>query len=240
MSLAAHLSQGACKKMTAEVIPAILTKKFSTLEESLSRIQGAASFVQIDAVDGIFAPGKTWPYVDGDEFEKMVAQDKGLPFWEDFDFQFDLMVAHPKEEALRFVQAGAASVVIHAAAPGAREALEFLQEYRAGVSLGAALLPGATVGDLQTFSGLYDFVQVMGIAEVGAQGRPFDERTLTLVAALRAAHPNVRIQVDGGVSIKNCQTLVRAGANALIVGSAIFGSDNPAAAYSALYTKSNA
>ena len=223
-----------------EIVPAILPKSFADLEGKLALVHEVAPQVQIDVVDGVFAPNKTWPYGNAEQFEQIVAGERGLPFWEDFDFQFDLMVAHPKEEALRFVQAGAASVVIHAAAPGAREALEFLQEYRAGVSLGAALLPGATVGDLQTFSGLYDFVQVMGIAEVGAQGSPFDERASALVAALRAAHPHLRIQVDGGVSMKNCQALVRAGANALVVGSAIFGSDNPAAAYSALYTKSNA
>lgn len=224
----------------ATIIPAILPKNLEDLRARLALVQQVASFVQVDVVDGAFAPKKTWPYVGGDEFEKMVAQDEGLPYWEDFDFQFDLMVAHPKEEALRFVQAGAAGVVVHAASLDAAGALQVLQEYRGGVAVGVALLPTAMVGDLEAFAGLYDFVQVMGITQVGAQGHPFDERALALVAALHAQYPELLIQVDGGVSLANMQALMQAGATRLVVGSAIFGSDNPAAAYSALYTKLNA
>lgn len=215
----------------ATIIPAILPKNLEDLHQALAQMQSIAPVVQIDVVDGVFAPKKTWPYVEGNEFEKMVAQDEGLPFWEDFDFQFDLMVAHPHIEAPRFAQAGAASVVVHTASPHAADALQALQEYRGGVAVGVALLPAAAVEDLEAFVGLYDFVQVMGIAQVGAQGHPFDERALALVAALRAQYPELLIQVDGGVSLSNAQALVQAGANRLVVGSAIFNTDDPAAAY---------
>jgi len=222
-----------------EIVPAILPRSAADLENHLEKIRDSVPLVQIDVVDGIFAPTKTWPYVGGDEFERIVAQDEGLPFWEDFDFQFDLMVDDAAKQAERFVQAGAAGIVIHAAA-GARGALEALQESRGGVSLGLALLPGATVDQLQMFDGLYDFVQVMGIAEVGSQGNPFDERTLALVTALRAAYPAVLIQIDGGVSLSNASALVQVGANRLVVGSSIFKTDDPLEAYKKLYTEVNA
>ncbi len=222
------------------IIPAILPKSFTDLKQHLVQMQGVAPLVQVDVVDGIFAPTKTWPYTGGDEFEKIVAQDEGLPFWEDIDFQFDLMLANPKDEMERFVQTGAASVIVHAMSPGAKEALVLLQESRPIVSVGVAFLPSAAVADVQAFEGLYDFVQVMGIAEVGSQGKPFDTQTLFLVAALRAARPELLIQIDGGVSLSNAEALVQAGANRLVVGSAIFGAKDPVDAYKALYTRVNA
>lgn len=225
--------------MMVEIIPAILPKSFTDLQQLLSYVQNVAMVVQIDVVDGMFAPNKTWPYVGGEEFEKIAAQDEGLPFWEDFDFQFDLMVANPQEEAERFVQAGAAGIVIHAMSQGARSALEVLQESRGSVSLGVAILPSATVGDVQAFDGLYDFVQVMGISDVGFQGKSFDDRAFALVAMLRATYPQLLIQVDGGVSLSHTEALVQAGANKLVVGSAIFGAKDPVEAYKALYTEAN-
>lgn len=222
------------------IIPAILPKGFADLEQRLSSVQGVAPMVQIDVVDGIFAPTKTWPYVGGDEFEKIIAQEEGLPYWEEFDFQFDLMVKDPKTEALRFIDAGASGLVIHAANEHAKEALESLQYARdLDVSLGVALLPSSMVQDLNAFDNLYDFVQVMGIADVGSQGKPFDERTLALVAALRAEYTELCIQIDGGVSLATAQALVRAGATRLVAGSAIFNVHNPAIAYEELYTKTN-
>lgn len=234
----AVLFQGAYKMTVVDVVPAILPRTFSHLEEDLSCMQNVASFIQVDIVDGIFAPGKTWPYIGGDEFEKIRLQERGLPFWEDFDFQFDLMVAHPTQEIMRFVEVGASSVVVHAANKEAVEALRLARQV--DVLLGLALLPDASVETLLPFAGLYDFVQVMGIAQVGAQGRPFDERTIALVEALRVAYPDLRIQVDGGVSLANCRPLATAGANCLVVGSAIFGSSNPASMYKVLYDKTNA
>jgi len=224
----------------ATIIPAILPKNLEDLHQALAQMQSIAPVVQIDVVDGVFAPTKTWPYVGGEEFEKMLAQDEGLPFWEDIDFQFDLMLANPKDEVERFVQAGAASVIIHAMSPGAKEALVLLQESRPIVSVGVAFLPSAVVADVQAFEGLCDFVQVMGIAEVGSQGKPFDARALTLVAALRAARPELLIQIDGGVSLSSAEALVQAGANRLVVGSAIFGAADPVDAYKRLYTEVNA
>jgi len=226
--------------MNVDIIPAILPKSFADLKQGLLSMQDVSPWVQIDIVDGVFAPTKTWPYVGGDEFEKIVAQDEGLPFWEDFDFQFDLMLAEPMSQVRQFVQAGAASVVVHASAQGARDALEALQESRAGVLLGVALLPGAVVDDIRVFDGLYDFVQVMGVADIGSQGKPFDERTYALARALRSAYPEVVVQVDGGVSLSNARALVRAGANRLVVGSAIFKAEDPVDAYKNLYNEVNA
>jgi ribulose-phosphate 3-epimerase len=71
-----------------------------------------------------------------------------------------------------------------------------------------------------------DFVQFMGIAKIGFQGEPFDERVLAKIADLRGKYPNATISIDGGVNKENAVALVKAGVNRLVVGSALFGSEN--------------
>jgi ribulose-phosphate 3-epimerase len=226
-----------------EIIPAILPKSLTDLRDHLERIRGTTTLVQIDVVDGAFASNRTWPYSAPGSFEKITRGAEGLPYWEDFDFQFDLMVEHSLREAPCFIEAGGSSVVVHAASPDAHEAMVTLESLRGGdfgVAIGIALLPGATVSDLVAFEGLYDFVQIMGIKKVGFQSQPFDERTPALIQELRTTNPELVIQVDGGVSLKNARALGQAGANRLVCGSGIFAEPDPRAAYKALRTEANA
>jgi len=73
---------------------------------------------------------------------------------------------------------------------------------------------------------LIDFVQFMGIQEIGFQGQSFDTVVLEKIAEMRASFPEVIISVDGGVTADNAQDIVDAGANRLISGSAVFESDD--------------
>jgi ribulose-phosphate 3-epimerase len=225
-----------------EIIPAILPKSYGELEERLASIRDAATLVQIDAVDGVFAPTKTWPYQGGEMFSAIVAQDEGLPFWEDFDFQFDCMTSHALRDAGDFISAGASSIVIHGAGKDALETFESLQKERSGdfgVALGVALLPGDDAGTFAQYKELVDFVQVMGIAKVGVQGSEFDSRALALIAALRRDNPELLIQIDGGVRLENARQIAQAGANRLVVGSAIFSHAEPRAAIEELKREAN-
>lgn len=211
-----------------EIIPAVLPKKFTDLKESLERVVSATHTVQVDVVDGVFAPNKTWPYGDEDRFEKICIGDEGLPFWDEFDFQFDLMLVHPEGHVQKYIDAGATSIVIHAKSEGAGEALSLLKHINQGlgegfqVEVGVAVQPSASTLDLERFQGQYDFVQVMGIEKVGFQGEKFDDKALLLIEQLRHHYPTLLLQVDGAVSLKDIRSLVAAGANRLVVGSAIF------------------
>ena len=69
-----------------------------------------------------------------------------------------------------------------------------------------------------------DFVQFMGIENIGYQGEPFDERVFEKIRELRERFPDTIISVDGGVSLENADKLIEAGANRLVSGSAIFES----------------
>jgi ribulose-phosphate 3-epimerase len=152
------------------------------------------------------------------------------------------MLGDQAAAAEAMVALGASRVVVHAAQEGAQEALARLQQYRAGdyaVAVGVALRAHDEALVAQGFEGLVDYVQVMGIAHEGRQGEPFDPQALELVRALRAAYPALVIQVDGGVSAKSARALSAAGANRLVAGSAILGSDDPKGAYKAVYTEAN-
>lgn len=207
-----------------EIIPAVLPKTFEELEDGLSRLRGISPFVQIDLVG-----------------QNVLAGLEYIPFWEEFDFEADIMLPHPAQEVRQCIDAGASRIVVHAAAEGAKEALAMLQETREGdfaIKAGLALASDAGPEALDDFAGMYDYVQVMGIAHIGRQGEPFDERALAAVEALRAAHPDLLLQVDGAAAT-HVRELVRAGANRLVVGSAIIHVQDPEAAYKALYTEAN-
>lgn len=227
------------------IIPAILPHSFEALEEGLAQALPFAPLVQIDAVDGHYAKPKTWPYRDGKAFTAIAAQEEGMPHWEALDFEFDLMVADPAVVVMDYVHAGAARVIAHVASSSAQAALEAiasLNEREQGadlVSAGAAIRPHDNLDVLLPLADLFDYIQVMGIEHEGRQGETLDERVFTLIERLRHRYPLMPIQVDGGVRIEHVKRLAAAGATRLVCGSAIFGAEDPKAAYEALYNEAN-
>ncbi|TSC69416.1 MAG: ribulose-phosphate 3-epimerase [Parcubacteria group bacterium Gr01-1014_56] len=227
-----------------EIVPAILPKSFADLETHVAQVRTGAKTIQIDVVDGQFAHNKTWPYRDSGSFEKIISEEHGLPFWEDQDYEFDLMIEDPQLSVLNFAHAGALRIIVHANAHGAVEGLRALAELRQEtgayvITTGLALLPTMQPDVLDSFDTLFDYVQVMGIAHEGFQGQPFDHHAIPLIERLRRRYPDLIIQVDGAVKMENARALARAGANRLVVGSAIFGADDPLAALEALKREAN-
>lgn len=232
-------------KHKVEIIPAVLPQSFKDLEEHLFPLSEVARQAQIDVVDGRYAKGKTWPYRDRDSFDRIVSEEHGLPFWDKMDFQFDLMVEDPTIELKNFIQAGATQLVLHARSNNVLAALQTLVDMRTdeignyAVHAGVALGPGDQPDVLEPFDAQFDFAQVMGIEHEGRQGEPFDKRALYLVERLRKRYQYLPIQVDGGVTLENAHALAQAGATRLIVGSAIYKTDDPVAAYHALVAEAN-
>ena len=223
------------------IVPAILAKSLKEINELLLPLKGVASAVQIDIVDGEFAKAETWPYRDHKTFDKILSGDSTLPFWEDFEYEFDLMVAQPVEAVPDFIRTGVQRLVLHARSADVLSAFQHLVDMRDDrgvfrVEVGIAVMPTDQPSVLDPFDAQFDFVQVMGIDTVGKQGQKFNHHTLYLIERLHRLYPQLALQVDGGVNIENVQALVRAGASRLVVGSAIFGAKDPAAAYHELVT----
>lgn len=209
-----------------EIIPAILPKHFDDLVEHLSLVKGLVKTVQIDICDGIFVPSKTFPFVDRAHFESILAQEEGLPMWDEFEFEVDLMVAGAAQVAGEWVRAGASRIIVHTKSRDAKVALEQLQPLRDdhGVGIDAAIAIGIDepLEALAPFAPLTSTIQCMGIAKIGVQGEALDERIFARAEACASLYPEHVIAVDGGVTIEHAKKLVEAGVRRLAVGSHLF------------------
>lgn len=214
-----------------EIIPAILAKTLNDLEIGLGNLRGVAPLIQIDLVGENVLEGK-----------------EVVPFWEDFDFEFDIMLPDPAAYIEQCVALGASRIVVHAASPvaglgprdakNAKTALENMQHLRGGsyaIEVGIALRAHDEPSALDAFSGLYDYVQVMGIDTIGVQGQPPDphHKEIELLKNLRALYPTLPLQCDGAVAA-HPRELVEAGATRLVVGSGIVKAEDPSAALAQL------
>lgn len=213
-------------RQMVEIIPAILPTSYRDLEDHLMKVRGLTRTVQIDVCDGFFVPTKTFPYTDKEIFAQILAEEETLPFWEEFDFELDLMVRESKTAAEDWVKAGAARIIIHIESPDDRAALLALQPlrdtYATAVDVALAINLDTEIEKLETLATLGSTIQCMGIAKIGMQGQPFDERAYERVKEIKRLYPEHVVSVDGGVRVENAKALVEAGATRLIVGSALF------------------
>ncbi len=216
-----------------------MPRSFGELREYAERVSGLVSAIQIDVMDGIFAPEKSWPYTEGDYegFMRLAEGAENLEEWAEMDFEADLMIANPETEIDKWIGAGARRIIVHSESTDALgeilsrfkdHALErhegdyFFKPLEIGVAVNIDT-PHASLGHWVRD---IDFIQFMGIAKIGFQGEPFDERVLEKIRDFRLEYPDVTISVDGGVSLRTAPRLIEAGANRLVAGSAIWESED--------------
>ena len=227
-----------------EVIPAILSKNYEDLKNKIALVRGVVPVVQIDICDGRFVKNLTWPFLapggEGERFEdfsldqhfrNILNEEEGLPFWEDIDFELDLMVADAVENFDIYSKLGPRRMVFHLEAVGDleefRHFLEGMDNYlRDIIQIGVAIGLHTPIENVFPFASLVDFVQVMGIDYEGFQGEEFDEKCITDVKTLHGKFPDLVITVDGAVSFETAPEIVAAGASRLVIGSAIFNTDD--------------
>lgn len=218
-----------------KVLPAIIPQNFKHLQDTLVKVAPYASTVQIDATDGKFTPAYSWPYkgATDPDFAKILQEEEGFPFWDEIDFEADLMILEPEKKVWDWIKAGAKAVIIHI--ESTENIGELLMELKkrsvpkkspAYVEIGLAIGTDTPNETLYPFIDRIDFIQCMGIAKIGYQGQEFDERVLEKIKDFREKYPNITIAVDGSVNLKTAPALVKAGADKLISGSAILESDD--------------
>ncbi len=218
-----------------EIIPAIMPQSYSDLEEKMRQVSSLSDFVQIDIMDGVFTPSRSWPYPlsNNPEFEEIKDGKKDMPFLNDLEFEVDLMVSEPQIDSEDWIKSGARRVIVHfASTKNILGVIEQIRKSSPDVSSPLAIECGLAVSaetdfdDISSLVSSVDFVQCMGISKIGYQGQPFDDKILSLISRLRNRYPELIISVDGGVSLETAPELIRLGVNRLVVGSAIFQSDN--------------
>lgn len=220
----------------SEIIPAILEKSFSEIKNKLTALRGHVKCVHIDICDGVAVPSVSWPFASGrfddGDFRKIMNEEEGMPYWEDFDFEFDLMVADAIENFDLYMKLGPKRIIFHSDLGGGIEEfenfLEGLDMYiRDNVQIGLAFKPSDNLSVVSKLSHKVDFLHCMGSDKIGFQGEAFSDKALENIKLLKKNLSGIVISVDIGVTLENAGNILAAGADRLTVGSGIWRTPDP-------------
>lgn len=200
------------------VVPAFIPKSQAEVIEYASKLTFAPE-IQLDLVDGKFAPTVCWPYEPAGE--PMAVK----RYLDRYTLEVDLMVENPIESAGIWEKAGADMFVFHIETLTIEEMNAFSEYSKA--SIGVSAHGETSMKDLAEYAEQADYIQLMGIKEIGSQGQPFDEEVLDKIAYLRERFPLMSIGVDGSVNSKTIEKIKKAGADRFVCGSAIVKQENP-------------
>ena len=209
------------------VIPAVIPESRKHLEETLALVFSFAQDVQIDITDGVFVPNTSFPYNDNTSISTLE------PLLKERSFELDLMINKPEEAIDEWLLLNPSRVVMHIESTKAIS--KCIQKVKdTGTSIGLSLNNDTNLSVLDPYYDEIDFVQVMGIAQIGKQGESFDERVLERITAIRNNHPECEVSVDGSVNKETIVRLREVGATRFVAGSAILKADNPKEAFEEL------
>lgn len=208
---------------TVDIAPSILSADFSRLGEEIEAAKrGGATILHVDVMDGHFVPNLTV----GLPVVKSLARATDLPI------DAHLMISEPGRYAEQFVEAGAKMVSVHVEADAHLH--RTLASIRAaGGQAGVVLNPATPVESLTEALQFADYVLVMSV-NPGFGGQKFIANAIDKLRRLRRMIGErelpTRLEIDGGVDLTNIASVVAAGAEIIVAGSAIFGAEDPEAA----------
>ena len=198
--------------------PSILSADFSNLERDVRKVCDAgAQYVHVDVMDGHFVPNITIGPCVVESLRKVT--DKVL--------DVHLMIQHPLKYAEAFLKAGSDIITVHHEAEIDIDTLYNLtQKYEK--KLCVSINPSTPVEVLDQYADKVDMFLIMSV-NPGFGGQSFIESSLDKIKYLRNKYPNIDIEVDGGIKLDNVQTVIDAGANVIVAGSAVFCAEDPVA-----------
>lgn len=201
--------------MPIDLLPSILAADFSRLGEQVKAAErGGGTALHIDVMDGHFVPNLTL----GPALVKAIRKHTTIPF------DCHMMVQHPDEFVPAFADAGVDWMSVHyEACPHLHRSLELIHDY--GMEPAVVINPATAVDLLIPVLPIVHHVLVMSV-NPGFGGQRFIPYTLTKIRQLKELRHNMgltfRIEVDGGVDRDTIASVVDAGADMLVAGTAVF------------------
>lgn len=198
-----------------KLAPSILSADFAHIVDDIRAVEkNGAKYVHLDVMDGRFVPNITWgPKVIGDlrKHTKLL-------------FDCHLMIVEPERYVEQFRKAGADIITFHLeATPHAQRLLTHIRSL--GAKAGISICPQTPVALLEDLIEDVDLILVMSV-NPGFGGQKFIPHALEKIAQAKAlvrrSGVQCEVEVDGGITLENARSAVQAGADVLVVGSAIF------------------
>lgn len=211
------------------IAPSILSADFSRLGEEIAAVEAAgADWIHVDVMDGRFVPNITL----GPGLIASIRKATQLPF------DVHLMIENPERYIDAFAEAGSDGITVHAEATAhLHRTVAMIREK--GLKAGVSLNPATPLCWVEPILPDIDLLLIMTV-NPGFGGQRFIEGMLPKIAAARrmidAIAPEILLEVDGGVTLKNIRKIADAGADVLVAGSAVFGSGDYAATIGAMQT----
>ncbi len=200
------------------ISPSVLSADFARLgAECLTLERGGADWIHCDVMDGVFVPNISF----GMPVVESIRNVTHLPL------DVHLMIDRPERYVQQFAEAGADIITIHLEAT--QKVSETLRAIHAcGKKAGISIRPSTPVGSLTPYRGLFDMVLIMSV-EPGFGGQQFLPESVDRVRRARQLFPDTLIEVDGGINADNAPSLIAAGADVIVAGTAIMKESDRAA-----------
>lgn len=198
--------------MEIKIMPSILSADFGRLDEEIASVEKWIDGIHFDVMDGHFVPNLTI----GAPVMKCLKTK--LPI------DAHLMVTNPDDLIEAFSEAGASTLSFHAEV--VKNPLKTIGKIKEnGMKAGIALNPDTGFETIANILDELDFVLIMSVFP-GFGGQKFIPKVVGKIRQIREVKPKMDIQVDGGINAETARIVKEAGANWLVAGSYIFGSEN--------------
>lgn len=196
-----------------KVVPALLSERFEDFLSMLRQAESFTDYVQIDLMDGVFVPARSFPPEKINDFSTSLS------------FELHVMARNPSDFVSRIHNQGLRKILFHFESDARH--IDFINDIKEkGLSAGLAISPETGIEELRDIAEQVDTLLFLTV-DPCCYGNPFIPEVLKKVAEARKIFPDKVISADGGVSLDNLKSFYDIGVDYVCVGSRIFLKGDP-------------